>query len=147
MSESSVSEVAATTPAVRKRSWAPLWALLLALAGIALYMLMFDLRWMRTYSILPIALMLAGSIVGINSLFQRRTIARIGATVVCVALLSMQSLIYYGGLAGVPAAASIANTAVSFPAFSLPNQRGETVTAEGYLAKGPLLLMFYRGHW
>ena len=33
------------------------------------------------------------------------------------------------------------------PAFSLPNQDGETVTSEALLAKGPLVISFFRGVW
>lgn len=33
------------------------------------------------------------------------------------------------------------------PAFSLPNQKGETVNLEDLLAKGPVVVTFYRGGW
>jgi peroxiredoxin len=33
------------------------------------------------------------------------------------------------------------------PAFSLPTDRGEMVSLESLLAKGPLLLAFHRGTW
>lgn len=33
------------------------------------------------------------------------------------------------------------------PAFSLPNQKGETVNLEDLLAKGPVVMTFYRGGW
>jgi len=35
----------------------------------------------------------------------------------------------------------------SAPAFELTNQHGESRNLEGYLAKGPLVLTFYRGIW
>jgi hypothetical protein len=33
------------------------------------------------------------------------------------------------------------------PQFSLPNSRGETLSSEDLLAKGPVVLVFYRGGW
>jgi peroxiredoxin len=33
------------------------------------------------------------------------------------------------------------------PAFSLPDQRGETHRLAGYLEQGPVILSFYRGGW
>ncbi|KAK8108959.1 redoxin domain-containing protein [Apiospora sp. TS-2023a] len=35
----------------------------------------------------------------------------------------------------------------AFPAFRLSNAVGEEVTLEGLLARGPLLITFYRGEW
>ena len=33
------------------------------------------------------------------------------------------------------------------PLFTLPNQKGATVSLEGELAKGPVMLGFHRGTW
>ena len=33
------------------------------------------------------------------------------------------------------------------PSFVLPNQEGREVRSADLLAKGPLVLTFYRGHW
>lgn len=33
------------------------------------------------------------------------------------------------------------------PDFALPNQRGEIVRLSGRLARGPVILSFYRGVW
>jgi peroxiredoxin len=33
------------------------------------------------------------------------------------------------------------------PPFELPTQKGEKVSLEGLLAKGPVLLAFHRGTW
>lgn len=35
----------------------------------------------------------------------------------------------------------------SAPDFSLPNQRGDTVTLSDRLSRGPVVLCFYRGVW
>ena len=34
-----------------------------------------------------------------------------------------------------------------FPAVVLPDERGETFDLRSELARGPLLLVFYRGDW
>jgi hypothetical protein len=33
------------------------------------------------------------------------------------------------------------------PGFSLQNQNGEAVTLQELLDRGPVLVVFYRGHW
>lgn len=33
------------------------------------------------------------------------------------------------------------------PSFTLPNARGKPVSSEDLLKKGPLVVVFYRGHW
>lgn len=43
--------------------------------------------------------------------------------------------------------ASSVNVGDKLPLFSLPNHKGEQVNAEALLAKGPLVLTFYRGGW
>jgi len=35
----------------------------------------------------------------------------------------------------------------SAPAFSLPDENGNPVELEGLLAKGPVVISFYRGQW
>jgi len=33
------------------------------------------------------------------------------------------------------------------PAFALPNAQGDVVRLQDFLAKGPLVILFYRGKW
>ena len=33
------------------------------------------------------------------------------------------------------------------PAFSLPNSQGDIVSSQDFLAKGPIVVNFYRGGW
>ncbi len=35
----------------------------------------------------------------------------------------------------------------TMPGFTLPNQKNESVTLSGLLARGPAVLTFFRGHW
>jgi len=148
MSEANGPESAgAAPPGSAGRSWAPLWALLLMAAGIATYLALIDYRWSRIYGMPSVLLMLAGAIVATQSLLRRRTVPRILVSVICVALLALKLGALTGLLGQVPPAQAVARDATSFPAFSRVNHRGEAVTLDGYLAKGPLLVIFYRGHW
>ncbi len=54
-----------------------------------------------------------------------------------------------GGIDEVAASGAAGGIAVGerAPDFALPNQRGETVRLSGRLAKGPVVLSFYRGSW
>lgn len=42
---------------------------------------------------------------------------------------------------------SVIKAGATLPAFSLNNQRGETVTSAGLLAQGPMVLTVFRGVW
>jgi cytochrome oxidase Cu insertion factor (SCO1/SenC/PrrC family) len=46
-----------------------------------------------------------------------------------------------------PPAGAVAATADTLPDFTLPNQDGRAVTLSSYRGKGPVLVVFYRGHW
>jgi len=46
-----------------------------------------------------------------------------------------------------PESAAIAKTMDTLPDFTLPNQDGSLVRPASYRGKGPVLLVFYRGHW
>lgn len=49
------------------------------------------------------------------------------------------------GLTGLPAAIPLSNQRA--PEFTLPDQNGRPVALAETLAQGPVLLVFYRGHW
>jgi peroxiredoxin len=46
-----------------------------------------------------------------------------------------------------PAVGQVAMAADVLPDFTLPNQEGHPVTLSSFRGKGPVLLVFYRGHW
>jgi cytochrome oxidase Cu insertion factor (SCO1/SenC/PrrC family) len=62
-----------------------------------------------------------------------------GLEVACGAL----ALWAFFGLAKLPAAAAPEEA----PDFTLPDQDGRPVTLSAELARGPVLLVFFRGHW
>ena len=57
--------------------------------------------------------------------------------------------ILMNGIEELRAAGTAAGLAVGevAPDFALPNQRGETVRLSERLARGPIVLSFYRGVW
>lgn len=42
---------------------------------------------------------------------------------------------------------SVLGVGARLPAFSLPNTRGETISAGDLLGRGPVVLTVFRGHW
>lgn len=72
---------------------------------------------------------------------------------VTVSALSISSLIGLGFIFSVaillklPEPAAVAKTMEALPDFTLPNQNGSPVRPASYRGKGPVLLVFYRGHW
>ena len=63
--------------------------------------------------------------------------------IVVIAIAIMLALWAFFGLAKLPATA-LPERAVD---FTLPDQDGHPVTLAAELAKGPVLLVFFRGHW
>ena len=45
------------------------------------------------------------------------------------------------------AAAEALGNGDEMPHFTLPNQNGDQVSSRDLLARGPLVLTFFRGHW
>jgi hypothetical protein len=41
----------------------------------------------------------------------------------------------------------VLKTGETAPAFSLPNSQGSMIRSQDLLAKGPLVMLFYRGKW
>lgn len=71
---------------------------------------------------------------------RRRWVRGVAAFEVLVVSASVWA---FFGLAGLPAAAPPSRA----PDFTLPDQDGRPVTLAEELARGPVLLVFYRGHW
>ena len=61
-------------------------------------------------------------------------------------LLTAFFVIWFFWLSQLPATGSLDGLQRA-PDFTLPNQDGMQVTLAQELAKGPVLLIFYRGHW
>jgi len=60
-------------------------------------------------------------------------------------LASIAALWLFFGLSRLPR--TTASELVRAPDFTLPDQDGRAVTLSAELARGPVLLVFFRGHW
>lgn len=120
-------------------------ALLLTLAGPVVYMLLLDNARMRASGAPAFGLMSAGAVLGISGfLYDRRWwVGLLGALNVL-----FLAFFFYGfyWLMALPPSEPLALGATA-PEFVLPDQNGRPVALAAYRDAGPVLLVFYRGHW
>ncbi len=141
-----------TTPANTPKTSAPnpkrlaLLGFLLTLLGGLSYVLLLDVPWIRATAIPNVALTVLGLALSLYALLRTRA-----ALVVIAAVASL--LVGGGFLASVfilmdlPAPAHSWTGGRPVPDFELPNQNGERVRLSSFVGRGPVLLVFYRGHW
>lgn len=133
-----------TSTAIPKRL--ALVGILLSLLGGGSYFLFMDNPWIRSTAIPNVALTALGLALCLYSLIRTRA-----ALVVTAAVLS---LLIGGGflvsvffLMALPAPSQTWTVGRPVPDFALPNQDGELIRLSSFVGKGPVLLVFYRGHW
>lgn len=134
---------AATPP--RKAFGLALAGFLAALAGPPLDLLLLDSPWARATSLPTFALMALGVGLGIAAA-RRDPRLRIKALAGAAILLFGLFLYAYFVLFRVPADTGL-STFDAAPDFTLPDQTGAAVSLAEVRAAGPVLLVFYRGHW
>ncbi len=120
-------------------------ALVLTLAGPAVYMLLLGNPRMRASGAPAFGLMAAGAVLGLSALlYDRRWRVRL-AGVFNVLFLGA---FFYGfhWLMALPAAEALA-VGTPAPDFVLSDENGRPVSLAEYQDAGPVLLVFYRGHW
>ncbi|MEE8169322.1 MAG: hypothetical protein V3T70_02130 [Phycisphaerae bacterium] len=124
---------------------AALTGLAAAIAGPVVYLLMLSDAWLRRTGAGAFALLGVGTLVGLAALFTspRRGVRIIGGIPAGLTVLFALGF-FLGG--AVPAPQSAADSQ-SAPDFTLPDQAGRPVTLSKRLQSGPVLLVFYRGHW
>ncbi len=129
---------------VRGTGWA-IAGLLLVLGGPVAYGLLFELPLMRVTGAPAFAMLAAGAAAGIVAAWRdRRGWVRMLCGVDLAAL--MVGLYLFFGFAALPVTSAAAQLDTA-PDFTLLDHTGELVALEGALAQGPVLLVFYRGHW
>lgn len=126
---------------------------LLAVAALLSYPTFFvqwpvfrDTAWLN---LLLLLLAVALSIAGLRRNWPVRgwrRLAGIGGTVLSVTLATFFMWYLYENTYWLPPADVTALNGTRIPAVSLASETGELVDL-GAAAKGPLLLVFYRGHW
>ena len=119
--------------------------LALTLLGLAGWAMLMHVPWLRTTAAtawVGIALGLACTGTGLRG-GSRFLVKLVAAAQV---LLPAFFVIWFFWLSQLPATGSLDGLQRA-PDFTLPNQDGKQVTLAQELAKGPVLLIFYRGHW
>lgn len=118
----------------------------LVLVGGISYLIFMDVPWIRSTAIPNAALVLIGILLAGLAVLKKPT-----RFTVPNAMLSMLFggffLVSVYGLTVLPQPAKEWNIGEAAPDFLLTNQDGNTVRLSSFRGKGPVLLVFYRGHW
>lgn len=78
---------------------------------------------------------------------RARRVLRVVALVVLGLVLVLGSLVLYGVYRPIARRAGTTVASAQAPDFSLPDQNGATVTLASLTARGPAVVVFYRGFW
>lgn len=129
-----------------RRGWIALLGLLCALAATPAYILLMDVPYMRatalpTWVCLVAGLALAAHAARADRRGWVRTIAGVNA------FLLLGSLVAWFALGRLPQPSAAPAVGSALPDFTLPDPDGVPVSIADEIAKGPVLLVFYRGFW
>lgn len=116
-----------------------------AVGGIS-YFLMLEVPWIRSAAIPNTVLTVAGLILTVVALVKRRSRVTVIAGLASI-FFSVGFLSSFYVLMKLPAGQATIAVGKDAPDFDLPNQDGETVRLSSFEGTGPVLLVFYRGHW
>ncbi len=122
-----------------------LLSLLLVFGGGMVYMALLTVPWVRSTGVPTFILMGIGLLLGVFAWRQdRRVVSRliVGLDVVLVGIF----VGYFFVFARLPEVAGV-NPGELAPQFTATDHHGEQVALADALRQGPVLLVFYRGHW
>ena len=120
-------------------------SLVLVLGGGISYVMLLDVPFLRSTGLLAFLVMGVGTALGVGALAKARrpwTWAVAGANVLMTAMFTY----YFFVFAVLPEARGLSRLARA-PDFAVLDHSGRTVRLGDALAAGPVLLVFYRGHW
>ncbi|MCC7292435.1 MAG: hypothetical protein IT449_10290 [Phycisphaerales bacterium] len=142
MSDHPSSQVAAAAP---KRSALYILGLLLTLAAVPAYLLLINVPILRSTGLVAFILMGGGLLVGAagakrDARLRTRIVGGINALLVATGVY----MFIWGAM--LPASETAADMD-RLTDFTLPDQNEKPVQLASLYAKGPTLLVFYRGHW
>lgn len=122
-----------------------LLGLLLVLLGIPIYFLGFSVPFLRATGAATFAAMALGVFVSLSALSRdRRWRARIAAAF-SVLLTGVSAAMFFVVTRLPHAGAAVEMTTAGD--FTLPDEHGKPRTLSDLCKAGPVLLVFYRGHW
>ena len=128
----------------RATGWAVV-GLVLVLLGPVAYGLLLDIPLMRASGAPGFGLMAAGAAAGLFAAWRDRRIWVRSLAVIDILLLLVFTWALFG-LFALPKAEGVAALTTA-PDFTLTDHQGQPVTLSEARASGPVLLVFYRGHW
>lgn len=125
---------------------AALIGLPVTLVGVASYMPLMDVPWIRSTALPNIVVALIGMAISVWAMARCRSWWTIptGAASVLLGGFFMYFLFVMSVQPEAPNAPAVGERIAD---FTLPNQEGRPVSLASLHAKGPALLVFYRGHW
>ncbi len=144
ISQPALNEPASNSPAPDGRfGGTALLGLLAILVSPFAYVALVDQPFLRSTNLPLYALLAFGAVLALFAIIRdrRRWVRGVGITSLVLAGLLVPA---WGALTALPARSS---TLESAPDFELPDHTGQTVTLAELRRSGPLLLVFYRGHW
>ena len=126
--------------------WLAISGLVLVLAGPISYALLLRVPWIRATAAPNLALAAVGLILGVVAAARagHGWPAWLAAGDVLLTLMFVGVLF---GLFRLPTPSKVPADQATAPDFTLPDQDGRPVTLSSFRGKGPVLLVFYRGHW
>lgn len=129
----------------RANRWAWIGLAMSAVGGVS-YFLLIGVPWIRSTALPNTILAVSGLVFSLIALVRKRTWVTIGAGTLST-LLSVGFLVSIFVLMRLPSDAHVVAIGKEAPDFAIPNQYGQTVRLSSFKGKGPVLLVFYRGHW
>lgn len=132
--------------AARGGLWWAVAGLVLALGGVPAYLALIDVPFLRTTGLAALVTMGLGAVLAGLALRRdsRRWVRVLG--IADLALVGCLTFAYYA-LSVLPKPADAATSLVAAPDFTLRDERGREVSLKASYSAGPVLLVFYRGHW
>ena len=132
-----------TAPAPKLLAWL---GLAFTLLGGVSYFLLMSIPWIRSSALPNTVLVGVGLLLSLMAIFKKPGLLTILTGVPSV-LVGVGFLLSVFVLMKLPEAKPGLAVGAQPPALSLPNQDGKSVSLTDYRGKGPVLLVFYRGHW
>ncbi len=145
MSASAGPTAAPSPPAAPRRLGRALLAVLLGLLAPIAWAQTLDTPWLRASGAAAWTLLGVALLLGLSAARADRRLVVRALAALDVVLLGAFAWLFFG-LAALHAQ-PVADELSRAPDFTLPDQEGRPVPLAAELARGPVLLVFYRGHW
>ena len=134
------------SPQTQRHSTGLAWlSLLLIFGGPVTYMFLLDVPFLRSTGLLAFVMLIAGTALGLVTGARSRRSGRWSAPAIGL-LLTVGFGYYFFSFGALPETQGL-DTLAQAPDFTAVDHTGTKVNLYQTLASGPVLLVFYRGHW